>query len=284
MIRYENLDGAFGRAVYGIDLSVGVPESMVVDLTEALYNHRVLVIKNQTCGKDHYLKFGRLWGTPIQHVVDSARMPGYPDLLSVGNLPGKDDASINAAAFWHTDQAYEADVATATMLYAQKVPEKGGQTHIANMKAAYDDLDESTKKHVDKLTAIHFYGSTSGRDGERITPALTDAQAALAPPVRHALVRAHTVTGESALYAIAGTAFAIEGMPDDMAGSLLAELKAHCLQEKYLYAHKYEVGDIAIWDTQMTMHCATPIQAPTNAGSERLLWRISVRGKPAVYQ
>ena len=73
-------------------------------------------------------------------------------------------------------------------------------------------------------------------------------------------------------------------MEDEKAGNLLGRLKAHCLQDKYLYAHKYEVGDIAIWDTQMTLHCATPIDAPTTPDSERLLWRISVRGKPAIYQ
>jgi len=131
------------------------------------------------------------------------------------------------------------------------------------MKAAYDDLDDATKKRIDPLTAIHFYGATSGRDGELPTPKLTDAQAARVPPVAHPLVRPHTVTGVRTLYSVAGTAFDIEEMDTPDAETLIAELKAHCVQQKYMYAHKYEVGDIAIWDTQMTMHCATPIDAPT---------------------
>ncbi len=284
MIHYETLNGPFGRSVYGLDLAAGISDQEFLDLTQNLYAHRVVVLKNQTCSPDEYLKFGRLWGTPIQHVVDAVRMPGHPDLVSVGNLQASDDIGRNSAAFWHTDQAYEADVATATMLYAQKVPSVGGKTHIADTKAAYDDLDNSIKNDIKDLTAVHFYGATSGRDGERKTRELTVTQAARVPPVPHPLVRPHTITGERALYAISGTAFAIDGMDDEKGSQLLAMLKAHCLQDKYLYAHKYEVGDIAIWDTQMTLHCATPIEAPTTPDSERLLWRISVRGKPAVFQ
>ena len=100
----------------------------------------------------------------------------------------------------------------------------------------------------------------------------------------HRLVREHAVTGAKALYAVAGTAYAIEGMDDAEAGALIATLKAHAVQDKYVYAHKYEVGDVALWDTQMTLHSATPIGAPNGPGTARLLWRISVRGKPPIYQ
>ena len=116
MIRYENLAAPFGKGVYGIDLSVGITEETLNELTQALYKHRLLVLKEQTCDKDSYLKFGRLWGTPIQHVVDTIRMPGYPDLISIGNLQGKDEESRNSAAFWHTDQAYDADAVSYTHL------------------------------------------------------------------------------------------------------------------------------------------------------------------------
>ncbi len=286
MMRIERLDAPFGCAVRGLDLADGVDADTFRELSQALYKQRVLVIKDQSCDEDAYLAFGRLWGTPIQHVVDTARMPGYPDMLAVGNVTRRatNDMRRNSAAFWHTDQSYEADIATATMLYARKIPELGGETRIANMKAAYDDLDDNTKQRVDALTAIHLYGATSGRDGERPTAPLTEDQAARVPPIPHPLVRAHTVTGEKALYGVAGTAFAIHGMAESEAEALIAELKAHCVQDKHVYAHKYELGDVAIWDTQMTLHCATPIGGPDGPGTERLLWRISVRGTPAIYQ
>ena len=285
-IRFEPLGGAFGRAVHGLDLAGGVDDETFRALAEALYAHRVLVLKDQDCDEDVFLAFGRQWGTPIPHVVEAARLPGYPEMLAIGNVTAhaEDDALRNAAAFWHTDQSYDADVATATMLHAIKTPEVGGETRFCDMKAATDGLDEDMRARIDGLVAIHGYGATSGRDGEAKTSLLTEAQKAATPTVSHPLVRRHSVTGEKALYAVAGTAYAIEGMAEAEAEALIADLKAHALQDEYLYEHKYEVGDVTIWDTQMTMHSAKPIGLPDGPGSERLLHRISVRGKPAVFQ
>ena len=287
MFRLEPLPGPFGRAVRGIDLAAGIDDDMFRALSAALYEHRVLVLKEQTCGEDAYLAFGRRWGRPIPHVADHARMPGYPEMLEVGNDTRRgreDNLARNSAAFWHTDQSYEADVATATMLYARTVPDRGGETRIADQKAAWDDLDERARERIDGLTAVHFYGAASGRDGERPVKPLTEAQAARVPPVPHPLVRRHNVTGEKALYAVAGTPFAVDGMDDGEAAELLAGLKAHAVRDRYVYAHRYEVGDVAIWDTQMTLHSAAPIGPPDRPGSRRLLWRISVRGKPPLYR
>ena len=213
-------------------------------------------------------------------------MPGYPELMEIGNVTerAKEEKSRNNAAFWHTDQSYDANPATATMLYARRIPDEGGETRIIDMKAAYDDLDADTKERIDGLTAMHLYGATAGRDGEMPTLALNDDQAAEVPPTLHPLVKPHSVTGQKVLYGVAGTAYGIEGMNDAEAEDLIAELKAHCVQDKYIYEHKYSVGDIAMWDTQMTLHSAKPIGLPNGPGTERLLWRISVRGKPAVYQ
>ena len=286
MVRLEPLSGPFGRAVRDVDIAAGVDDETFRALAGALYEHRVLVLKDQTCGEEAYLAFGRKWGAPIPHVVDTARMPGYPEMFEVGNDTWRgadDDLARNSAAFWHTDQSYDADVATATMLYARKTPDSGGQTRIADQKAAYDDLDEATRERIDGLKAVHLYGATSGRDGERATKPLTATQAAQVPPVAHPLVRRHAVTGEKALYAVAGTAFAVEGMDADEAAALIAGLKAHAVNERYVYDHEYEVGDVAIWDTQMTLHSATPIGPPA-PGNRRLLWRISVRGKPPLFR
>ncbi len=286
MLDIKPIEGPFGCVVHGLDVSAGLDAESCRQLHEALYENRVLVIKNQTCGKDAYLDFGRRWGAPIPHVIDTSRMPGYPEMMEVGNTTerAQDELKRNSAAFWHTDQSYDADPATATMLYARKIPDVGGETRVIDMKAAYDDLDGAMKQRIDKMNAMHLYGAASGRDGEKPTTSLTGAQAAEVPSTPHPLVRSHSVTGQRALYAVAGTAIGIEGMPQEEAEALIAELKAHCVQEKYIYEHKYEVGDIAMWDTQMTLHAAKPIEVPKGPGTERLLWRISIRGKPAIYQ
>ena len=286
MLSLRPLDGSFGRAVHGVDIRSDLSESDFRSLCDALYEHRLIVLKGQQCNEEQYLAFGRRWGEPIAHIFDDDRVPGHAELLTIGNTGQHqwDDLTRNSSAYWHTDHAYEAEIATATMLYAVEVPDTGGETRFADQKAAYDELDAATKLHVAGLKAMHFYAATAGRDGESACAPLREEQAVLVPPVRHRLVREHSVTGAKALYAVAGTAFAIEGLPDEEAQALIAELKTHAIQEKFVYEHRYEVGDIAIWDTQMTLHCGKPINLPNGPGTERVLWRICVRGHPSCYR
>ena len=133
-------NAAHGANLCGIDLNKTITPSLMKTLTDALYEHRVIIIKDQKLTKARYLEFGRLWGTPIPHVLDHMRMPGYPELLAVGNTKKKDSSSDirNGAALWHTDQSYERQPASATMLYSILVPSIGGQTKLADMSAAYD--------------------------------------------------------------------------------------------------------------------------------------------------
>jgi len=86
-----------------------------------------------------------------------------------------------------------------------------------------------------------------------------------------------------ALYSPAGTSRGIVGMDQDEAEKLLNELADHAIQPKYIYEHKWSVGDIVLYDTSLTMHTATPIPAATGPKDTRRLYRISTKGKPPIY-
>jgi taurine dioxygenase len=290
MVEITPIDGApHGANAWGVDLNKPLNGALMKTLTDALYEHRVLVIKDQTVDQPTYLNFGYWWGKPIPHVLDHMRMPGYPELLAVGNTEEKDKKNEirNGAALWHTDQSYEAVPASATMLYSILTPKIGGQTRLANMVAAYDALDDATKERIDDLQVAHLYGAGRLLDDEIMAnPLATDDQVERVPSCYHPLVMRHPVTGRKALYATGQSSYAITGMDDAEAAKLLWELKMHAIQDRFVYAHTYEVGDIAIFDTFSTMHAATPIEAadPSTADTKRLLWRISVRGLPRVYE
>ncbi|MEM7251986.1 MAG: TauD/TfdA family dioxygenase [Pseudomonadota bacterium] len=280
-------DAAFGAAVFDIDLARGVSPEEMRALTGALYEHRVLVIKDQNLKQENYLAFGREWGTPIPHVLDHMRMPGFPELLVVGNTEEKDRANAirNGAALWHTDQSYEAQPASATMLYSIKAPAHGGQTQFCDMAGAYDALDASEKVRIERLKVAHKYGQgRRGNDEQAANPIINADQDDRVPVVFHPLVMNHPVSERPALYALGHGAHGIQGMPDDEADELIESLKAHVLQEQFIYRHTYAIGEVAIWDTWQTMHRATPIDFATAERTERLLWRISVRGIPNIYQ
>ncbi len=290
MIEIKQIPGAaLGANVTGVDLSTQAGSETLRILADALYEHRLLIIKNQLLDEEQYLTFGRWWGTPIPHVLDHMRMPGYPELLAVGNTEEKDRRHEirNGAALWHTDQSYESVPASATMLYSILAPKAGGQTRFANMAAAYDALDDEIKERIDDLEVAHLYGAGKRLDDEFVaSPLKTEKQIDRVPTCHHPLVMRHPVTGRKVLYATGQSAFGIRNMDEDEATALLWDLKLHAVQDRFVYAHSYETGDIAIFDTLSTMHAATQIDIadPDMKDTHRLLWRISVRGLPRVYE
>ena len=288
MLSINRLEGAgFGVEAVGIDIARGLDEEVLRALADAVHEHRLLVIRDQHMTEDRYLAFGRWWGEPIPHVLDHLRMPGYPEMMAIGNYGGewKEKAEVrNGAAFWHTDQSYEAVPSSATMLFSIKSPETGGETQLADLKTAYDELPEEMKQRLEGRYAWHLYGASSGEGDEAIAnPLITNDQVKRVPAVRHLIVRPHDVTGRKTLYGVAGTPYAIEGMEEEEGAAILKDLKRHALQERFIYRHKYRVGDIAIYDTTQTLHSGTPIEPARDERNTRLLWRISVRGKPRAW-
>ncbi len=189
-------------------------------------------------------------------------MPGYPDMLVLGNTEAKDrdDAVRNGAAYWHTDQSYTDNPVRFTMLYSIEAPQRGGETLIADMAAAYDALDSDVKHRIDGLEVTHFRGAASRREDEHETTPFKNAeQAAKVPPVKHPLVRRHPISDQ-----------------------LLDQLKAHATSPPFVYARKHEVGDIALYDTNATLHSATQIDVASGPNDSRVIWRISVHGPPTL--
>jgi len=283
----QSLDGNFGVEIQGIDLSSECSDETLSFLCENLYKHQVVVIRDQRLSRDQYLSFGRRWGTPIPHVLDHMRMDGYPEMMTVGNTEKRDlkNNIRNGAALWHTDQSYEKSPASATMLYSLKVPAHGGETQFCNMTLAFQQMDDARKQQLEPLIVQHKYGYGTRRADElSVNPLKNSDQDQRVPPVLHPLVMQHPVVNQKTLYAVGHGAYGIESMDETAATSLIASLKDYVLQEQFIYRHPYEKGDLVIWDTLQTMHCATPIDAPKSSQDERLLWRISVRGRPEIYR
>lgn len=273
-----------GARVEGVDFSEALPAETWRELVAALHRHRVLCFPGQRLTPEQFDRYGRQWGEPIPHVLDHFRMPGLPGVMTLTNAQERGEAIVKGAAYWHTDQSYEADPSSATTLHAVTVPQEGGGTFFADMVTAYDDLPDAMKRRLDGLVAIHRYGNRdAGIDGENdASPLRNDEQRARVPECRHPVVRPHPVTGRKALYAVAGTSRGIEGWPEDEAVALLRELKAHATGPKYARLHRYAVGDTVVWDTAATLHAAEPIDVAASEEQVRVMWRVSVRGRPAV--
>ncbi len=281
----EPAPGNFGKRILGLNLSEPSAPEVLKALFITLYEHRFLVIPGQDLTLDQYLRFGESFGTPIPHVVDQSRLERYPEITTIHNRVQENKKYVDSAAWWHTDQSYEAQPAITTLLYSAQAPEKGGDTRFADMVAAYEALSDSIKSRIADLEVEHLYGKGVALQKDDIpTPPLSEAQKQRVPPVIHKLVRPHPVTGQKTLYSPAGTSQGIRGMALAEAKTLLNELAAHALQPRFQNKHHYAVGDVVLWDTAATMHAASPNHAATGPDDTRVLYRISVRGIPPLLQ
>lgn len=277
MLSRCKLSDVLGIGLSGVDLSKPVEASTFRKIEQAFFDGQVLAIRGQRLEPQHFLAFARRFGKPEPHVIDQFHYPGYPDILILSNRmqDGKPLGLADAGSYFHTDYSYLDVPARVTMLYSIEVPRRGGNTLFANMYAAYDDLPQTTKRRIEDLVVLHRYGNRDDLDEASRTAAskLTDEQKAKMGWVRHRLVRTHYGSGRKALYAVSGSSFGIEGVPQDEALALLDELKKHALQEKYRYSHAYEPGEVVLWDDLSLLHSATL----TDPADPRTLWRITVK-------
>jgi len=210
-------------------------------------------------------------------VVDQFHHPEYADILILSNVvrDGKPDGLADAGTYFHTDYSYLEMPARATMLYSIRVPRAGGDTLFANQYAAYDDLPRAMKKRLEGLVAMHHYGNRDdlGETSRTAASLLTEEQKRKLRWVRHPIARRHPVTGRTALYAVSGSSFGVEGMEEGEARALLDELKRHATLEKYRYRLTYGAGDVVIWDNASLLHSATL----TDPDDARTLWRITIK-------
>ena len=247
------------------------------DVWDAFFSAQVLVFRGQKFTPTGFLQFARQFGRPEPHVINQFHHPEHADILILSNVQkdGEPIGLADAGTYFHTDYSYLDVPARCTTLYSVQVPKKGGDTLFADQYAAYDGLPSALKKTIEPLVALHHYGNRDDLDKKSRTVAsvLTEEQEQKMAWVRHRIARPHPVTGRTALYAVSGSSFGIEGMPEDEAVELLDELKRHATQEKYQLRLKYGVGDVVVWDNASLLHSATL----TDPADPRTLWRITIK-------
>jgi len=284
MMRTHQLTENFGVVVEGLDLSLTLEAAEMRKLVDLFYANRLLLIKGQDLSSEQYYRFGAQWGSLITHVSEFLRVPGFPEMMCIGNTEVKDrDPAIrNGAVHWHTDGSYKIPATAITMLYARKVPSIGGTTWFCDMVRAYDALNPEDQKIAESSIANHLFGA--GTDEDEQAPARADEAQAAAKPVKNALVKIHPVTGRKALYGLGQSPYSIDGLSDALAQERIRYFKARATESEFLYEHRYDVGDVLLIDCLATMHKATPseVAESPDADNARIMWRLSTEGLPAV--
>ena len=275
-MRFAPLTDGFGLETRDVDLR-RLDDATFAELEQAFYRGQVLALRAQSLAPRDFVAFARRLGPPEPHVIDQFHHPEDPNILILSNRrrDGTPVGLADAGTYFHTDYSYLQVPARATTLYSVEVPSRGGDTLFANQYAAYDGLPEATRRRIDGLVAVHHYGNRHDLDtaSRTVASVLSAEQEAKMPRVKHALVRAHPVTGRKALYAVSGSSLGMVGFEDREARALLDELAAHATQPKYVLRFRYGVGDVVVWDNASLLHSATL----TDPDDPRTLWRITVK-------
>lgn len=248
-----------GVEFQGLDLSKPLPEEVISEVRRIWLEHVVAVFPKQKVDDDQHIEFSRRLGALELINMSALQMDGRPEIFEATNLDCNNEIMVDDDPVltinrgnqkWHSDSSFKKVPATASMLHAYIVPDEGGETEFANMAAAYDALDEETKTKCDGLIAIHdFYWSRRDIEEQVFTQAERDA----IPPVRHPLIRIHPETGRKAIYVGSHTR-AIEGMDFDKGRALIESLIDHATRPEFTYQHRWDVGDMVLWDNRSAMH------------------------------
>ena len=273
--------GAALGAEIDYDLSRGMDERQFREIEAAFHDNIVVVFRGQTLSNERHIEFSRRFGELEIHIVRKYLLPDHPEILRISNIRDDNGELIglaDAGLTWHTDTSYLQRPSRCSLLHAKEVPVRDGHsigdTVFTNTVAAYEALPDGMKKALNGRKAIHRY-SERKRIANSPRPKLTKAQLDATPDVAHPIVRTHKGTGRKALYVTEGECIGIEGMPDDEARPLIAELHAHCIKPEFQYRHKWQVGDLLMWDNATSMHLAIcDYQLP----ERRLMYRTTVIG------
>jgi alpha-ketoglutarate-dependent 2,4-dichlorophenoxyacetate dioxygenase len=266
-VAIRQIGPCFAGEVTGIDMRRPLTGDEVAAIHAGMDKYAVLVFHNQDIEDDQQLAFSRSLGE-IEMTLNTGlraeseyRLP--PTFADVSNLDqhhrpmARDDRRRLFSLgnrLWHSDSSFKTIPAKYSLLHARKIPSKGGETEFADMRAAYDALDDETGAQCEGLVCEHSQIYSRQQIGFFD---ITDEERERFKPVRQVLVRTHPVTGRKSLY-LASHAGAIVGWPIPEARAFLRDLIEHATQRQFVYSHKWAVGDLVMWDNRQTMHRGRP--------------------------
>jgi alpha-ketoglutarate-dependent taurine dioxygenase len=272
------LDASFGAVITGIRLPE-LDQATWQALHDTWLKYALLVFPGQFLKKDEQIAFAKRFGSlefemgPVSNVREDGTLrmeaDGGDDVVKI--LKGNEG--------WHADSTFKPIQAKGAVFSAEVVPSIGGHTGWADMRAAYDALDDATRAKVAPLKAyhsLHYSQAKIGHQPKKDTEDYRKLGFAGDEDVLRPLVKVHPDTGRKSLL-IGRHAHDIPGLTPEQSNELLQELIDFACQPPRLYHHDWRPGDVVIWDNRCLLHQATPFDMT----QPRVMWHTRIAGDPA---
>jgi taurine dioxygenase len=248
------------------------------ELKGLLHRHQVLLIRNQHLTAAELVSFGNRLGKIVPFLLGNYHHPDFKEILVSSNVKkdGKNIGVSRVGNFWHSDSSYIAEPADSTVLYAIDIPQTGGDTLFSNMYLAYEELDRETRALLHGRTAVHTIRKRYRIAEKDVGLSLAELDEALkqrVPDVVHPVFRQHPVTKRTALYVSDGYTLRINDLNLQENQDVLAKLNALATREEVIYRHKWQVGDLLLWDNPSLIHAVTA----SDPDIPRTMYRLTVQ-------
>ena len=221
--------------------------------------HKVLAFPDQQLTPEEHMAFASRWGELVRHPY--ASMPDYPNIIELKNVGQRRDINQH----WHSDMTYNERPPKLTMLYAHSAPALGGDTAFANQELAFAALSPGLKALLLELRAEHSAAGLAQVYGNN-----EEAPSAVHPVVRH-----HDETGKAALYVCRAFTRKFVGWSSRDSRALLDYLYTHSVREEFQARHRWQAGDLVMWDNRSLLHFAVHDHADDQP---RVIHRLQVEG------
>ena len=261
------LNGALGARIDGIDFRKNLTDAIFEQLQTALAEHHVVCIPANQMSPEQHLQMASYFGEPEHHVF----FPNLGEHLKYVTV--LDSEQIPPANSWHSDEQFLERPPIFTFTHAQQLPSYGGDTSFASLCAAYDDLSEGMKEYLSGVKAVHDYAMIMELKWQKVRGDSVDMAKPLANSqnVELPLVQIHQPSGRKVLFASPTYTRFITGVPALESRTILNFLYEHFQKPEFQYRHRWQQGDMIIWDNRSTLHYAAG-----DYDQRRVMHRISV--------
>ena len=268
------LSDALGAEIRGVDLTQPLNAETVTAINDAWLEHLVIVFRGQELSDDDQVRFGEYFGPVGDYLRPDSLRSGvmkerHRSVMFISNIVenGEPIGTLpDGEMMFHTDTGYAQNPHKATTLFAVELPDTGGHTIFSNQYAVYDALPETLREKLEGREARNAYEfGTTIKTKERYDAAETRTAI-------HPIFLPHSETGRPALFVNELMTEEIIGLPEDESRTTLDALFAMQREDRFLYEHVWELGDLVMWDNRCTLHARTDFPRD----QRRLLRRITV--------
>ncbi len=274
---FTPLTEVVGAECHGVDLSQPVGDKLIEMISSALGESGVVLFRDQNITSQQHIDFSRKFGMLDIHVLDQFHLPGYPEIYVVSNVVenGRHIGAHGGARHFHSDLSYNPEPSMGSLFLCRECPPVGGETEFAGMFAAYEALPEERREWLKKQRGVHDYVYHYETYLTHRMP-LTKEQKAKLSPTAHPAVRTHPESGRNAIYLSQALTTHLEGLEVEEGRRMIKEICEFATRPRFVYRHRWRVGDLVFWDNRAVMHRVLPFDEQKY---RRVMHRTTVRGE-----